>query len=610
MVSSDDKPTGDHGIMTREPGTLLAGRYRLDVQLAASDLGAVWRAEDVLLGRPMALRLLSPALAGDSELEPRLELRLLRNAKLPREELAALADLVDVVDLGRDERDGLFVVTEAHPSESLADELARQGPLPWPRLRALAVRACQLIHLSHEHGIIRQDLRTSSLYPVRDKTDPGTLKVVSPGLLIASGARVWACADVGVALALARYAAPEQISGGAVDRRTDVYALGVILYECLTGQVPFPDPRPAHVLAAHLITPPPPFPPAVRRRGVARELEAIVARALAKTPDERWPTVMALANAIAAIELGRCDASGVLETADVTDLTELLEPQKSATSMRVQSDRLSGKAGLAPAPVDAAATGEHAWRDILDAAESTSGLGRVESPADSDASDSAITRASSPGDSAPTLPYGVADDSAARWPTSPPPEPPPARPPTRRVAPWVVAAALSVLTAGVVTAALRPAARPSPPRGVGEPSREGVREARPERAASPALPGPGAHSLSPPVPPGPPASPAGAASAPPPTEPTTTPPAPGAEATADELPPGSLPASASSPVPPPDLPAVRDDAITDPPRAGSPRRTPARPRPSPEASPLPRKPAPGAKLPDPGPDLPDPTRPN
>src|SRR5690606_21647286 len=138
-------------------------------------------------------------------------------------------------------------VTDPFPAESLADLLVRAGPPPWQRVRALMVRACQIVHLSHEHGIIRQDLQPGSLYPVRDKFDPGTLKVVSPGLLVASGGRVWSLGEPQAALALARYAAPEQISAGVVDRRTDVYALGLILYECLTGRVPFADPRPAHV---------------------------------------------------------------------------------------------------------------------------------------------------------------------------------------------------------------------------------------------------------------------------------------------------------------------------------------------------------------------------
>ncbi|MCY0986074.1 protein kinase [Nannocystis sp. ILAH1] len=437
MASTDDSPRADVS-MTSGPGVLLGGRYRLSSRLGRDTLGELMRGEDLELGRPIAVRFVPPELVVGDELVARLELRRSRNLRLPRGDVPLLADLVDLLDLGHDERGRIFVVTDMFPDASLADELARQGPPPWQRLRSLLVRACQIVHLSHEHGMIRQDLSTSSLYPVRDKNDPGTLKVVSPGLLVASGGRVWSCADPKAALRLARYAAPEQISTGVIDRRTDVYALGVILYECLTGRVPFVDPRPAHVLAAHLITPPAPFPAAVRRR-IPAELEAIVLRALAKSPDDRWPTVMALANAMAAIEVGRLQFSGTLDTGDADDFTEHLEPQASALSMRVDRARLSGRAGLVPVS-DAASTGEHALRDILDAADSSAVLSRT---------------ATSIHDSAPTLPYGRASESATRW--AVPPEPGSPRLSPRRLVPLLVAAGLCLVTAGIVSGSLRPA---------------------------------------------------------------------------------------------------------------------------------------------------------
>ncbi|WP_434415257.1 protein kinase domain-containing protein [Nannocystis pusilla] len=438
MASTDDSPRADVP-MTSGPGVLLGGRYRLASRLGRDTLGELMRGEDLELGRPIAVRFVPPELVVGDELVARLELRRSRNLRLPRGDVPLLADLVDLLDLGHDERGRLFIVTDVFPGASLADELARQGPPPWQRLRSLLVRACQIVHLSHEHGMIRQDLSTSSLYPVRDKNDPGTLKVVSPGLLVASGGRVWSCAEPNAALRLARYAAPEQISTGVIDRRTDVYALGVILYECLTGRVPFVDPRPAHVLAAHLITPPAPFSAAVRRR-IPAELEAIVLRALAKSPDDRWPTVMALANAMAAIEVGRLQFSGTLDTGDADDFTEHPGPRASAISMRIDAARLSGRAGLVPVS-DAASTGEHALRDILDAADSSAVLSRT---------------ATSIHDSAPTLPYGRASESATRW-TVPPPEPGSSRLSPRRLVPLLVAAGLCLVTAGIVSGSLRPA---------------------------------------------------------------------------------------------------------------------------------------------------------
>lgn len=438
MASTDDSPRAD-GPMTSGPGDLLGGRYRLASRLGRDTLGELMRGEDLEQERPVAVRFVPPELVAGDELVARLELRRSRNLRLPRGDVPLLSDLVDLLDLGHDARGRLFLVTDAFPDASLADELARQGPPPWQRLRSLLVRACQIVHLSHEHGMIRQDLSTSSLYPVRDKNDPGTLKVVSPGLLVASGGRVWSCAEPRAALRLARYAAPEQISTGVIDRRTDVYALGVILYECLTGRVPFVDPRPAHVLAAHLITPPAPFPAAVRRR-IPAELEAIVLRALAKSPDDRWPTVMALANAMAAIEVGRLQFSGTLDTGDADDFTEHLEPRASAISMRVDRARLSGRAGLVPVS-DAASTGEHALRDILDAADSSAVLSRT---------------AASIHDSAPTLAYGRASESGAGW-TAPPSEPHSPRLSPRRLVPLLVAAGLCLVTAGIVSGSLRPA---------------------------------------------------------------------------------------------------------------------------------------------------------
>jgi serine/threonine-protein kinase len=451
MASTDDSPCAD-GLMTSGPGSLLGGRYRLAERLGGGPLGELMRAEDLEEARPVAVRLVPPELVVGDDLVARLELRRARNLRLPRGEVPLLADLVDLLDLGHDERGRLFLVTDLFPAASLADVLAREGPPPWQRLRSLLVRACQIVQLSHEHGMIRQDLSTSSLYPVRDKNDPGTLKVVSPGVLVATGGRVWSCAEPQAALQLARYAAPEQISTGVIDRRTDVYALGVILYECLTGRVPFADPRPAHVLAAHLITPPAPFPAAVRRR-IPAELEAIVLRALAKSPDDRWPTVMALANAMAAIEVGRLQFSGTLDTGDADDFTDHLGPRTSAISMRIDAARLSGRAGLVPVS-DAASTGEHALRDVLDAADSSASLSRTSS------SDSALTRVASIHDSAPTLLYGRPGESATRW-RAPPPEPRSRPLSPRRAVPLLVAAGLALLTAGVVSGSLRPTAKPT-----------------------------------------------------------------------------------------------------------------------------------------------------
>lgn len=620
---------GADGTLTSEAGEILAGRYRLGAKLGSGSTGIVYRADDLMFNRAVAVRFLTPTLSREEDAEGRLESRLHRGTRMLRDDVRALSDIVDIIDLGRTEGGQIFVVTELLSGESLADVLAREGTLPWRVLRPIIVRACQIVHLSHEHGLVRQDLQTRNLYPIRDKNKSGVVRIFSPGLGVAFGARLWSGLDPAESLALARYAAPEQISNGPVDRRTDVYALGVILYECLTGQVPFTDPRPAHVLAAQLLSAPPPFPPEVRRRGVPAELEGIVLRALAKGPEDRWPTVMALANAMAAIEFGKCDASGVLETDDLTDMTDLLEPAPSSTTMRIDRTRLSGKPGLArtpapepAAPIDpAASTSEMAWREILEAAESAVGaiVVRAEERGDPSPSSSAITRSgdTAPDDSTPTLPFAAAEHSAPRWP-HPEPAPTATLAPRRRARTWAVAASLAVVTAAGVAYTLRPTAPPTALTAA-RPTRPPASTPAPVAAPPPALErAPTTKPVTTAI---------ATETAPPPPAPVpqdtrstaTVPPPPAPTALAPTAAPVEPPPVSAEPVadPPPPVepvaapPAPAKPAVTPPKPASKPAPRPRKPEPAPtSAPPPPRKAAPGAALPDRSDhDLPDPGAP-
>lgn len=612
-----------------DPDEVLAGRYRLGARIGSGSTGIVYRAEDLMYDRQVAVRLLTPALSREEETIARLEARLHRNTRMLRDDVRALSDIVDLIDLGRTEGGQAFVVTELLPGESLADLLTREGPLPWRRLRPLAVRACQIVHLSHEHGVVRQDLQTRNLYPVRGKAEAGTLRVYSPGLGVAFGERLWSCLDPGEALLLARYAAPEQISSGGIDRRTDVYALGVILYECLTGQVPFTDPRPAHVLAAHLLSPPPPFPSDARRRGSGGELEAIVLRCLAKAPDDRWPTALALANAMAAIEFGPVDASGAIEAGELNDLTDLLEPAPSATTMRIDRSRISGRAGVGPisatelarpaetATDPAASTSELAWREILDAAESAIGAvvrdhesrdpQEPQEPAAASVSTltrNSVTAPDDISDSTPTLAYG-AETSAARW-NSHPPAP---APPRRGVRTWPIAAALALTTATGVAYFVRSSTAPKPAQDtVGKRAHPSPPPATPVVVTAPPSP-PAAEP--PPVPPPspppatePPSAPPAEDPAPAPVTPGLDPSEPPANAAAAQTPDGPSPAgTAPAPAPVP-VPASAPPAGR---RPRTPSSAPPRSAASAAESDAPRPPRSAASVPVEG-DAPKPPR--
>ena len=321
------------------PSALIADRYRLIARLHAGTGGVLYRAEDIAFARPVALRLLTPTLSRDESVLERLQSRLKTSASMAREDIEASGDILDLTDLGRAENGQVFVVTELLTGDNLATLIARDGPMPWQAARPLMVRACQILHLSHQHGLLRLDLQTRHLFPVRDKTQASTLKILSPGIGDVFGDSLWSSLDPVSAAKQLRYAAPEQLTGGQVDARTDVYALGIIMYELLCGHVPFSDPRPAYVCARHLLEPPPSFPLRVLA-ATPREVVGIVGRALAKAPADRWPTMRAFANAMAAIDFGPCDASGVLEVG----AAQLPPPTPSGSSPSMRIDPAAGHA--------------------------------------------------------------------------------------------------------------------------------------------------------------------------------------------------------------------------------------------------------------------------
>jgi len=203
------------------------GRYRLEDLLGRGGMASVYRGVDEELGRPVAVKLLAEHFAGDNEIRR----RFLREARIA----GALnhPNIVSVYDIG--ERDGCpFIVMELVEGESLADLLARDGPLEPGRAVELALQACAGLEHAHRAGLVHRDVKPANLLIRRD----GTLKVADFGI-----ARVAAAAttltQAGAILGTASYLAPEQAEGGEVTARADVYALGAVLYELLAGRPPF-----------------------------------------------------------------------------------------------------------------------------------------------------------------------------------------------------------------------------------------------------------------------------------------------------------------------------------------------------------------------------------
>ena len=252
------------------------GDFQIVQKLGEGGMGVVYKAVDVHLGRPVAIKMLAAGLTDNPELLQRFQSEARAQANLSHTNLATLyAFLVD--------QGNAYMVMEFVEGETFDQIIRRNGPInlreaiPWFKQALLGIGA------AHRVGIIHRDIKPSNLMLNRQ----GIVKVMDFGIAKAVGTR--GLTRTGMQLGTLAYMSPEQIQNRNVDVRSDIYSLGVTLYEMLSGHVPFESDSDFQVMHDHVNTPPPPmtryFPYA------PQELEGVVERALAKNPDERFQTV-------------------------------------------------------------------------------------------------------------------------------------------------------------------------------------------------------------------------------------------------------------------------------------------------------------------------------
>ncbi len=281
-------------------GTLLANRYRISGLLGQGSTGAVFHADDIQQGKPVAVRVLVPALVQQPGLIPRIRARIERNSALERGEPGTLINLVDIFDVGMTLEGELFVVTDFIDGDHLSTMLSRGGRLPWSRARSLLVRLCQIVHGLHEQGIVLGALEARHCYAVRGKNKHEAIKVMSTAISEHVASTIGPHASHAATI-LARYVAPEQACGEAIDARSDIYSFGIIAYELLTGSVPFMDTNPVRLVSMHLQLLPRPPRAAAPEAGIPAEVESALLRCLAKSPADRFPSMDVLADVLLAI---------------------------------------------------------------------------------------------------------------------------------------------------------------------------------------------------------------------------------------------------------------------------------------------------------------------
>ena len=255
------------GVDMLAPGTRLGDRYELREPVARGGMGEVWRADDPVLGRTVAVKVLLPSLSAD----PGFAERFRTEARA----MAALSDpsIVEVYDYGQ--TDGIaYLVMPFVEGESLHDLLNRVGPLPPREAMHIVAQVANALQQAHRSGIVHRDVKPGNLLVRPDGrlvlTDFGIARSVAAEPVTAAG---------GV-IGTAAYLAPEQVAGSPVAPATDVYALGVVAYECLTMTQPFVADSPVGVALKHTRDEPPPLPDTI-----PPSVQHVVMRAMAKDPD-------------------------------------------------------------------------------------------------------------------------------------------------------------------------------------------------------------------------------------------------------------------------------------------------------------------------------------
>jgi serine/threonine protein kinase len=265
-------------------GQVLDGKYRLDAFLSEGGMGAVYRATHIMLSRVVAVKLIKPELVTSPDLVRRFqrEAQAASNLNHP--------NIVGVFDLGQTADGTLYIAMEFIDGPSLKDVIRQSGPMAPSRVVAILRQVASALSLAHKHNIIHRDLKPHNVMLATDKERREIAKLLDFGIAKTFDDAATQLTVTGFALGTPQYMAPEQAAGKVVDGRTDLYSLGIILYEMLAGEVPFSDPSTAAILVKQMTEVP--EPPSTRnpKASIPPSLEGIALKCLEKDPAKRFQT--------------------------------------------------------------------------------------------------------------------------------------------------------------------------------------------------------------------------------------------------------------------------------------------------------------------------------
>src|ERR671925_1898826 len=299
--------------------TLFDGRYRIVRRLGAGGMANVYLAEDQTLGRRVAIKILNDRHANDDQFVERFRREAKNAASLSHPNIVSIYD--------RGEAEGTYYIAmEYLDGRSLKELIVRRGPAPIHIAVDYARQVLAAIRFAHRHGIVHRDIKPHNVLVDGE----GRLKVTDFGIARAGASQM---TEAGSIIGTAQYLSPEQAKGAPVDQRSDLYSLGVVLYELLTGSLPFSGDTPVEIAMKHLSAVP--EPPSKRRAGIPRDLDFVVLRALAKDPSERYQSAEELDSDLRRISRGVAispateeAATAIISRPPPTAVTEIKPPTR------------------------------------------------------------------------------------------------------------------------------------------------------------------------------------------------------------------------------------------------------------------------------------------
>ena len=305
-------------------GELIAGRYRIERGIGRGGMGCVYLATQIHLGRPVAIKILAPDPRFDQEYRRRFLIEASTCARLQS------PHIVTVHDYGQTNRGELFMAMEYLPGEPLTTVITRERNLSPLRACSIALQICRALRVAHAAEIAHLDLKPSNVMVRLDDEQAGDfITVLDFGLakLFGTDEHSTDPKRSGRWFGSLRYMSPEQIRGDQVDSRSDIYSLGIILFQMIAGHPPFMASRRIDVLNQHLRDPVPRLSEFTSYRQTAMELEVIIARCMEKAPEDRYHSVQDLAVELkAAYRLMSGTVSFETSGPLFSDLSEVVSP--------------------------------------------------------------------------------------------------------------------------------------------------------------------------------------------------------------------------------------------------------------------------------------------